>query len=228
MVINLWDSSTGVTEKPKAPATPRPPGKPRSLAEPIWNIKFTTHTGKVIEDFPLAYVLYHNSPWVLFEILKLYQVIDHRMTAEQAIAIEDGNVPVMKQVTDALKKSIDKELVPKDAQYAKLKDTVENLFLKFNEAVNARQGRTPESDGDKRDILDVIKQHFPSSKLNDNGWQLVRQRVLSNLNASGNFIADRNGKVTKNQERIILSLRDKIISIIIGVERSSVAGPGGI
>lgn len=220
MAINMWDASSASSKTPtsKAPNKSRMPAKERGDTSATWNVDVDWNGG-VINDFPIAYVLKHNSPWIYFEVLKVFGVIPTGMTAPDAAErkSEYGNKSLVRLFSDAFIAAVKKNLVPTNAALANAIPLINNLDIQFHDV--AKNAVAEES----LDFMGIIKREHPDlmARAPDGSpaFQAIRQRLLNELNQT-NAIADNQDKVSKIQENGIQNRDGQIHGIIIGVLRA--------
>lgn len=231
MGVNLWDdadkikSDTPAAPKEQAPTAPTMTPKEEKVLEPVWSVD-VEFDDKVIKDFPLTYVVQHNSPWVYFEVLKTLvpPIMPAKMTAQEATTpTEDNPTPVVFKFTDAINRAIDKYLVPKNPIYANAKNIFITLAQNLHAAANKLQDGKPETQGNTVDLMDVVVREHPEAMANvtpnSPAWNAIKGKILKELNQNS-ILADANGQADPLQQKNIEGRGGPIRAIILNTLRA--------
>jgi hypothetical protein len=227
MAVDLWNDADKALARPPAPKKPGPGPKREQVSDPVWSVP-VTFEGKVIENFPLSYVLQHNNPWVYLEVLKVYGIIPPSWTPEQAITATGDQPSLIRRFTDTLNKAIDTVLVPKNKQYGYAKPILDTMVLNLSTLVNKTKGAAGEnSGGDTKDFMEIIAREHPKlmAQVTPNSplWNTIRGTLLKDYNqhgTTGGIIADAQGRAGPMQEKNIIARGAQIEATIINLMRA--------
>ena len=209
----------------KIPTTqgPSPDARQEQKARVTFTLNFADpDTGTEVKDFPLAYIIGKNNPYLYVEVLKLYGLVPKDVKLVQLIQPDDKGTSRIQRINAAIFDAIDKQLVPVNPDYANLKAYFINYLMQLVEKTQktnpsgapAKAGAIDMMDYIKNKNLEVMGDVNPDSK----AWDAIKGRVLQ-YNHNNQF-ADEDGTSDPVQQKNIDGNEAIIRSIIIGVKKA--------